>query len=462
MTYSEALAWLASLEPHVIRPGLERIRLLLARFGNPQTGFHSVLIAGTNGKGSVTADLASILREAGHRPGVYTSPHLIRFEERIAVGGEPITGEEVATLAGEVREAIVGKSLAGVPDGGPAAGTGRSGDPADDAPTYFEATTALAFLHFRRRGVPVALLEVGMGGRFDATNAVEPILCAITPVAIDHTDWLGRTLAAIAYQKAGILRPRVPAAVGRQETEALEVIRSEAARVGAPIDLTAECGIQETTGADGRPADPPVFSMVTPGGARYADLAPALRGAHQIDNAAVAVLLAGRLAAAGFGGIDETSIRRGLAGAIWPGRLELIPGEPALLLDGAHNPSGCRSLADYLRRHQAGRRKVLVFAVMHDKRSDQMLDVLCPLVDAVMITSVPVARGESPETLARLAAARHPHAHRADTVAEAIDTARREAGPDGLVVVAGSLYLVGEVQKTIGPDRFRLNARHPL
>ncbi len=438
MTYPEAIVWLASLEPHVIRPGLERIRALLARLGNPQTGFHSVLIAGTNGKGSVTADLASILREAGHHPGVYTSPHLIRFEERIVVGGDPITEDEVATLAGEVREAIAG--------GGRPAGAGGA---ADATPTYFEATTALAFLHFRRRGVPIALLEVGMGGRFDATNAVDPILCAITPVALDHTDWLGQTLAAIAYQKAGILRPRVPAVVGRQESEGLEVIRAEAARVGTPIELTVACAIHETLGADGRPTDPPVFSLATPAGPRYTDLAPALRGAHQIDNAAIAVLLAGRLAEAGFGGIDETTVRRGLARAVWPGRLELIPGRPGLLLDGAHNPAGCRTLADYLRRHQTARRKVLVFAVMHDKRSDLMLDILCPLVDAVVITSVPVARGESPEILARLAAARHPRALRADSVAEALDTARREAGPEGLVVVAGSLYLVGEVQKAI-------------
>ena len=444
MTYPEALAWLASLEPHVIRPGLDRARALLARLGDPQAGFHSVLIAGTNGKGSVTADLASILREAGHRPGVYTSPHLVRFEERIAVAGEPITGDEVAALAGEVRDTIA----AGRAAGGPAAGTAANGA-ADDTPTYFEATTALAFLHFRRRGVPIALLEVGMGGRFDATNAVEPILCAITPIALDHQDWLGQTLAAIAYQKAGILRPRVPAVVGHQETEAIEVIRAEAARVGAPIELTADCRIQETLRADGRPADPPIFSLVAPDGARHADLAPALRGAHQIDNAAVAVLLAKRLVANGFAGIDDGSIRRGLARAVWPGRLELVPGQPTLLLDGAHNPAGCRSLADYLRRHQAGRRKVLVFAVMHDKRSDQMLDVLCPLVDAVLITSVPVARGESPETLARLAAARHPRVQRADVTAEAIAAARQEAGPDGLVVVAGSLYLVGEAQKAL-------------
>jgi dihydrofolate synthase/folylpolyglutamate synthase len=438
MTYPEAIAWLASLEPHVIRPGLDRIRALLARLGDPQAGFRSVLVAGTNGKGSVTACLASILREAGHRPGVYTSPHLVRFEERIAVGGESIAGDDVAALAGEVRDAI---DAIGAPRGANANGS------ADATPTYFEATTALAFLHFRRRGVPIALLEVGMGGRFDATNVVDPILCAITPVALDHTDWLGRTLAAIAYQKAGILRPRVPVAVGRQEAEALEVIRAEAARVGAPIALTGDCRVQETLDAGGRPADPPVFTMTTPDGARYADLAPALRGVHQIDNAAIAVLLAERLAAAGFGDIDAGSIGRGLSRVVWPGRIELIPGQPAILLDGAHNPAGCRSLADYLRRHHAGRRKVLVFAVMHDKRSDLMLDVLCPLFDTVITTAVPVARGESPGTLARLAADRHPRTLRADAAAEAIAAARGEAGPEGLVVVAGSLYLVGEIKK---------------
>src|SRR3989454_555290 len=205
MTYREALAYLDSLEALGIRPGLDRIDALLARLGSPQTAFPSVLIAGTNGKGSVAAILASILRQAGHTPGVYTSPHLVRFEERIVVGDEMISESDLATLAGEVRSAIE-------------AGTHLNEDP----PTYFEATTALAFLHFKRRRVPIAVLEVGMGGRFDATNVKAPLACAISTISLDHMQWLGATLEEIASQKAGILKPGVPAVLSRQDPGALE------------------------------------------------------------------------------------------------------------------------------------------------------------------------------------------------------------------------------------------------
>lgn len=430
MTYQEALAYLASLEPLGIRPGLDRIRALLARLGNPQDGFRSVLIAGTNGKGSVAAFLASILRQAGHRPGVYTSPHLVRFEERVVVGEETIDEDEVAALASETRDAIEAEKAGG-----------------GEQPTYFEATTALAFLHFRRQGLPLAVLEVGMGGRFDATNVVSPIACAITPVALDHTQWLGRTLAAIAFQKAGILRSGVPAVIARQDPEALEVIRTEAERVGAPLTLTSACEVRPAGG--GPFSDPPVFSLTTPSGRRYPELAPPLRGAHQVENATVAVLLAEQLAAAGHGPIGEQAIARGLARAVWPGRIEILPGDPDLLLDGAHNPAGCETLAAYLRDHRSGRRIALLFASLDDKPADRMLEILCPLVAKVIVTRVPVTRGESVETLHRIAARLHADAAPVATIEEALAHAGRAAGRGGLVVVSGSLYLVGEIKKIL-------------
>ena len=287
MTYEEALAYLGSLEALGIRPGLDRIRVLLARLGDPQTAFPSVLIAGTNGKGSVAAFTASILRHAGYAPGVYTSPHLVTFEERIVVGEEPIPGPEVAALTSELRRVIVGDRLL-----------------RNDPPTYFEATTALAFLHFRRRKIPIAVLEVGMGGRFDATNVVTPLAGAITQIAMDHTRWLGPSLGEIAYQKAGILRRGVTAAVSKQEPAALEAIRAEAGRIGAPVILTTDCDIR-AAGATahgapvgpGRFSDPPVFSLATPNGSRYPEIALSLRGVHQVENAVTAVLLTEHLAA---------------------------------------------------------------------------------------------------------------------------------------------------------------------
>jgi dihydrofolate synthase/folylpolyglutamate synthase len=503
MTYREALRRLASLEPHVIRPGLDRVASLLARLGDPQQAFPSVLVAGTNGKGSVVAFLGSILREAGYLPGIYTSPHLVRFEERIVIGRRPIPQSEVAALTAEVG-AAAGEDIR------------RGGEP----PTYFEATTALAFLHFRRAGVPIVLLEVGMGGRYDATNVVDPVACAITPVALDHTQWLGATLDAIARQKAGILRPGVPCVLAAQEPEALAAIQDEAVRAGAPLLTSGACevellargapgahpasaGAAPATGswpatatgpvAGSRPStgsrptdipapqsDPPVFSLATPSGGRYPRLSLALRGAHQVGNAVTAVLLAERLRGIGFGAIDAAAVARGLERAEWPGRLELIPGpcpgEPAspavagaaspdvappdvappdpappdLLLDGAHNPAGCRTLAAYLDEHASGRRVVMVFSAMRDKPAGEMLDILAPRAAAIFVTRLRVGRGEDLETLHRLAAARHPHAGAAPTTARAVDAARAAAGPGGLVLVCGSLYLVGEAKQALG------------
>jgi dihydrofolate synthase/folylpolyglutamate synthase len=273
---------------------------------------------------------------------------------------------------------------------------------------------------------------------------VRPLACAITPVAIDHTQWLGGTVAEIAGQKAGILKSGVPAVLSAQEPAALEVIRAEAARLGAPVTLTTACEV-----SPGRFPDPPVFSLVTPSGGRYPDLALSLRGVHQVENAVVAVLVAEILAAAGVRGIDGSSIAAGLRRAVWPGRLEIVPGRPELLLDGAHNPAGCATLAAYLRDHQRARSTVLLFATMKDKPADEMLAILCPLARKVIVTRVPVPRGETPEALRRLALARHPDVAHADSIDEALHLARGAAGPDGLVVISGSLYLVGEIKKAL-------------
>jgi len=443
MTFGQALDYLGSLEALGIRPGLDRIRALLARLGDPHEAFPSVLIGGTNGKGSISASLVSILREAGVVAAAYTSPHLVRFEERVVVGGEPIGEEEVAALTAEVRRAI---------EAGGAAG--------EESPTYFEATTALAFLHFKRRRVPIAVLEVGMGGRFDATNVKAPLACAISTISLDHMQWLGATLEEIASQKAGILKPGVPAVLSRQDPGALEVIRAEAAHVGARLVLAADCTVVPAGGA--RFPDPPVFTLTTPSGRRYDDLALALRGSHQVANATTAVLLAEQLAARGFPSIDARAIARGLARAVWPGRIEIVPGggsagasprvtdgDPDLLLDGAHNPAGCEALAAYLRDYQAGRRACLVFAVMKDKPADRMLSILGPCADEVVVTSLPVARGAPPELLAKLARQRHRRVRVAPRIDDALRAAHDAAGPGGLVVVSGSLYLVGEVKKIL-------------
>ena len=437
MDYSGALEYLDGLESLGIRPGLDRIRALLARLGDPHRDFRSVLIGGTNGKGSIAALLASILREAGVGAGIYTSPHLVHFEERIAIASLPIPPDDLTALTSELAAAI---------DAGRRAG--------GDSPTYFEATTALAFLYFSRRRVPLAVLEVGMGGRFDATNVVAPVACAIAPIALDHTRYLGETLPAIAFQKAGILKPGVPAVIARQDPESLEVIRSEALSSGAPIIETSSCTIDPPTGRSDFP-DPPIFDLRTPGGARYDDLTVPLRGDHQVENAAVAVLLAELLAGTPTIAPDARAIARGLRRVSWPGRVEMHPGDPELLLDGAHNPAASRMLAAYLTGHQPGRPLSLVFAAMRDKEIDGMLRILGPLAREVVVTALPVRRAASPDTLRRIALVQGLRVTACATPSEALARGREAAGPGGLVVVSGSLYLVGEIKKILGAQRPR-------
>ena len=447
MTYEDGMRRLDALESLGIQPGLERITALLARLGDPHHGLRSVIVAGTNGKGSVTAFLAAILSEAGIEPGVYTSPHLTRFEERIRAAGREISRAEVAALAAEVMDAVDRMRAEGAP-----------------APTYFEATTALAFLHFKRSRVPIAVLEVGMGGRFDATNVADPLAVAITPVSLDHVQYLGDTVAAIAFQKAGVMRPGVPAIAGRQTPEALRVLREEAARLDAPLVESAACAVSPRPAPSGAPLDPPVFDLVVPPDALYAGLAPSLRGEHQVDNAVVAVLLARAVRARGFAAIDDAAIGRGLRRARWPGRLELIPAERVrgggggaeggaaeprggadLLLDGAHNPAGCAILAAYLLRHQADRRRVLLFAAMRDKPAAEMLRILRPAAGAIVLTALAPPRGARPEDLAPAARAAGFATEAIPDRGAALARARALAGPGGLVVVCGSLYLVGDV-----------------
>lgn len=291
-----------------------------------------------------------------------------------------------------------------------------------------------------------------MGGRFDATNVVTPRVGAITPIGMDHTQWLGRTVSAIAQQKAGILKPGVPAVISAQDPPALEVIRAEADARGAPLSFTRDCDTAPLAGPRaGRYADPPAFTLTTPQGGRYPGLTLSLRGTHQVDNAVTAVLIAEHL------GIDKTSIAAGLRGAAWPGRLEMIEGTPAILLDGAHNPAGCATLAAYLEEYQPRRDKVLVFAAMKDKDAREMLRVLAPLMRRVVVTGLSVPRGESPAALARLASAVHGKVEESRSIEDALPRAGAAAGGDGIVVVAGSLYLVGETRRFLGQEPVRVS-----
>jgi len=406
--YRESLDYLYGLQRFGIKLGLENIRTLLDRLGHPERRFGVLHVGGTNGKGSVAAALAEILVQAGYRVGLYTSPHLHSFTERIRVNGMAIPEEEVARLADELRSLA-----AGVPA------------------TFFEFTTALALLYFSREQVDFVVLEVGMGGRLDATNAVTPRLSVITPVCRDHSEHLGETLAAIAAEKAGIIKPGVPLILGRQEPEALAVLLARARQVAAPVLL---CGrdFAPQPAAGG-------FSFASPD-LRLRSLHPVLAGIHQHDNLSVALAAAGVLRAQGLH-LPEEALRAGVERVRWPGRLEWWAGERHVLLDGAHNEGGAKVLAAYLAAlPTAGIRWVV--GLKGDKLPSDILGPLLPLIKVLYCTAPPTESAVPPEALRQLGEAGGVAGSVHATPAAALAAALAERRGDEIVLVAGSLFLV--------------------
>ncbi|MFW6052251.1 MAG: bifunctional folylpolyglutamate synthase/dihydrofolate synthase, partial [Myxococcota bacterium] len=355
--YADALRYLYGLEPRGIRLELDRVREALALRGGPHRGLRVVHVAGTNGKGSVAALVESSLRRAGVRTGLYTSPHLHRFTERIRVGGRAVAERDVVRLVASIRETLA-----------------RPGAP---ELTFFETATLMAFEVFRERACDLVVLEVGLGGRLDATNVIDdPELCIITRLALEHTDRLGDTLEAIAREKAGILKPGAPAVVGVREPEARAVIAARAREVGAPVRW-----IDDDFGhAPGARA-----VRVWVGDRWLEGLRVPLPGRHQRDNVALAVAALDALAERGWA-LDEDAIREGVARARWPGRMERLGGAPPVLLDAAHNADGCEALAAHLDTLPRGRR-VLVFGAMENKDHERMLAAFDGRVDRRILTA---------------------------------------------------------------------------
>lgn len=421
MTYSSAIEYLYGLQKHGIKLGLETMRTLLSRLGNPERRFRSLHIGGTNGKGSTAAMTAAMLQAAGYRVGLYTSPHLVDFRERIRVNRAMIAEAQVAELTQRLR-AIA---------------------PADPAPTFFELTTAMAFLHFAESGIDVAVLEVGLGGRFDATNVVEPEACAITTIALDHQEYLGRTEAAIGFEKAGIIKPGVPVVVGRIDGPAWDVIRTTAADRGAPL---MRLGLDFHTVGTG----PEDFSYH--GRSRRLDgLSCALVGRHQLDNAACAVALIEAAEGRGIS-VNEAAVRQGLQSVLWEGRLEVVERGPVLLLDGAHNPAAAHVLAEYLAEWSATRpeaRLILVLGMMKDKDHRRFVEPLHRLVSEVVLTQADMARSSSAQELRDVIGSQFPLCHIAPGAADALALAKARATAQDLICVTGSLMLVGEVKALV-------------
>jgi dihydrofolate synthase/folylpolyglutamate synthase len=397
-------SYLDSLEPLGMRFGLERVERALDALGHPERAFPILQVGGTNGKGSTCAMAAAALRAAGHRTGLYVSPHLVRFNERIQVDGRPIDDGALEAATAEIRRACPWHE-AGAPE---------------DRLTYFEFATLLAFLHFARIRVDVAVVEVGLGGRLDATTAATPRVTAVARIGLDHVQLLGDSVESIAREKAGIFKPGVPAVVhAAQPPGALEALRVEAGRRGAPFHVAAA----RWEGPVGLP------------------------GPHQRGNAALAAAALRLLDAAGVRAPEE-AVAEGIASALWPGRLETVQG---ILLDGAHNPDGAAALAAALPVLHPGRAVELVFGVLADKDHVGMIAALAPAVRRFHLVAPASPRARAPADYRELVARRAPvDVH--GSVEEAIACAREAARDGALVCVAGSLYLVGAARAALAPE----------
>ncbi|HEY6974467.1 MAG TPA: folylpolyglutamate synthase/dihydrofolate synthase family protein [Nitrospiraceae bacterium] len=417
MNYSAAIAYLYSLQKHGIKLGLETMATLMARLDSPHGQFRTLHIAGTNGKGSTAAMTAAVLQAAGFRVGLYTSPHLVDFRERIRVDGKMIDEEHVSQLTQQIRDAC-GHDL---------------------SPTFFESTTAMAFQYFADASVDVAVVEVGLGGRFDATNVVQPVACAITTIALDHQEYLGPTLSSIAAEKAGIIKPRIPVIVGRLDAEAEETIERIALEQQAPMyQLNREF---QTIGASTSGFD---YRGVS---GRRDGLACPLAGRHQLDNAACALALLEAAAAEGLL-VPEEVVREGLRSVKWEGRLEIVERSPTIVLDGAHNPAAASVLADSLAemmRERPRGRLILVFGMMRDKNHRGFIMPLRQLVGEVVLTQADLPRSATVSELRVSLRDLVPFLHEAPVPVDALALAKQLAGPDDVICVTGSLMLVGDV-----------------
>jgi dihydrofolate synthase/folylpolyglutamate synthase len=426
---------------------LDHMRVLLTALDHPEKRFPSVLIAGTNGKGSTAATLASILRASGVKTGLYTSPHLVRINERIRVSGREISDDDFAFLQGEVDR--VAEKL-----------VERGELPWH--PSFFEMMTAIASEHFAREKVELAVLEVGMGGRLDATNVVEPRVSVITDISLDHQKFLGETVGEIAREKVGILRPGVAAVVLPQQPEANDVIGNTILELGAravnavpyvpPVSPGSTQYLVPGT-EQGRTESVYRYPLAVLGEQILVETS--LVGRHQLRNVALAIAAGVELSQQGFGGITARSIERGIPETRWPGRFQVIaarPGWPEMVIDVAHNPAGAWALRSALSEQYEDRRLIFVFGAMRDKAISEMAEILFPLAERVIATRPENPRSASPEEIQHAAARTGVEVEAVEDVGGALERARVLASAGAVIVITGSIYLVGEVMRIVGAE----------
>lgn len=425
MNYGQCLAYLQRILASGVKFGLENVQTVLEALGQPHQKYPSILVAGTNGKGSVCAMLASILSLQGFRVGLYTSPHLIRVEERIKVGDDPIprlTFCRLLTFLKAMADRLVAEGKLETP------------------PTYFEMLTCLAFLYFEGRSVDIAVLEVGMGGRLDATNVVTPLVTVISTVSRDHEEFLGRTLGQIASEKAGIIKPGVPVVCGVSGGKAYQVIRKKARELKAPF-LGA---FNEKAGFQARRMSGRYGFSYRLAGQNFV-YTPSVAGEHQGRNAAVAIATSLVLCRT-WRHLGKRKIIQGIRGTRWPGRLEVVRQRPLVILDGAHNEEGARALQAYARNFLP-RPLTLVFGIMRDKRIKKVAELLFPLAQVIFLTSFPYRRAASVEQIRAETRGIGREAVLEPDTRKAIQRALELAPRRGAILITGSLFLVGEAKR---------------
>jgi dihydrofolate synthase / folylpolyglutamate synthase len=431
MNYTQCLDSLSTLghELRGLKFDLKTIRRILDSLGHPENRYATAIVAGTNGKGSTSAMLASILERAGYRTGLYTSPHLTQVNERIRVNGEEISDGDFARAFTDVWDSVerlfAAKELSA-------------------PPSFFEYLTAAAFLHWASVPVDFAVLEVGMGGRLDATNVTEPRVAVITNVALDHQEFLGSTTAAIAGEKAGVIRAGQPVVSSCEDPDARQIIQRRAAELGATLVETPESAqVSILRSRDGRYE----FDLAI-NGESFLGLVSPLMGRFQVKNAVAAIAAAQQLANQGWS-ISAAAIREGLRRARWAGRLEVVSERPLVVLDGAHNPGAARAISDFAREQWAGKRLRLIYASMRYKAIGEISELLFPLAEKIYLTQPNQERAATPEEILAAARSLPRYVVSEPDPAQALESALRDSAPEDIVLAAGSLFLVGAIKKAL-------------
>lgn len=427
MKYEQCLKYLEKIQNLGIKFGLDNVRTILYSFKNPHQKYPSVLVAGTNGKGSVCAMLTQILIHHDLRPGLFTSPHLVKPEERIRIGNRLIPSRDfcriLTALKARIEELIASKKLLA-------------------PPTYFELLTCLASVYFEEQKADIAVLEVGMGGRFDATNVVKPCVSVITTISGEHQKFLGESLNQIACEKAGIVKPGVPVVCGVEEAGAYQTIKKRAEELKAPF-----YGVFHRKDSFSVRKTKKEYSFIyRSDGERYV-FSPSLQGEHQGRNAAVAIAACEQLST-GWKRLEKDKIIEGIEETRWEGRLEVVSREPLVILDGAHNVEGALALKKYI-EDSLPSPLIFLFAVMRDKEIEKIADILFPQAEKVILTRFPYFKAASPDDIETKTSGYQDRIIKEPDPRKALKLAVRRAGPDGCVVAAGSLFLVGEIKKII-------------